>query len=188
MGRIKRIITALVTLAAVLAFSVNAYAAPHAVTQQTLAAANATHKYYTGIPQNVVNLTEESLQSLATLIMSDPSYTTDLQRVQAAASFTAMFCNQSQYGSDATKYYRSPAGPFYAGIYTCAGSTRGLGRLLDYMGYDWVHVNENQNAHQWCVVNMDGQTGYADGMGGFAGYGSYPPSGSVLSDGRVIIY
>ena len=56
-------------------------------------------------------------------------------------------------------------GVFVAGVYTCAGTTRALGRVLDYMGYSWQHVNENKWSHQWCIVTMDGQAGYADGMG-----------------------
>ena len=51
------------------------------------------------------------------------------------------------YGTDADKYYRSPYGVFVAGVYTCAGSTRALGRVLDYMGYSWQHVNENKWVH-----------------------------------------
>ena len=72
---------------------------------------------------------------------------------------------------DTTKYYRSPYGVFVAGVYTFAGSTRSLGRVLDYMGYSWQHSHENENRHQWCVLTMDGQTGFADGMAGIAGYG-----------------
>ena len=69
-----------------------------------------------------------------------------------------------------------------AGVYTCAGTTRALGRVLDYMGYSWQHVNENKWSHQWCIVTMDGQAGYADGMGGIAGYGEMV-SGMTMADG-----
>ena len=41
------------------------------------------------------------------------------------------------------------------------------------MGYNWRHVNENQWAHQWCVLEMDGQIGFADGQVGMAGYGEH---------------
>ena len=94
----------------------------------------------------------------------------------------AAYCDNCIYGSDTNKYYRSPYGVFVAGVYTCAGSTRALGRVLDYMGYSWQHVNENKWSHQWCIVTMDGQTGYADGMGGIAGYGEMV-SGMTLADG-----
>ena len=89
--------------------------------------------------------------------------------------------------ADADKHYRSPYGVFVAGVYTCAGTTRALGRVLDYMGYSWQHVNENKWSHQWCIVTMDGQTGYADGMGGIAGYGEMV-SGMTLADGRTIYF
>ncbi len=44
------------------------------------------------------------------------------------------------------------------------------------------HVNENKWVHQWCILTMDGQTGYADGMGDIAGYGEMV-SGMTLADG-----
>ncbi|WP_024864581.1 hypothetical protein [Butyrivibrio sp. FCS014] len=157
------------------------------VTSKTLAAANKTHKYYTKIPADVVKASDTYAQQIADSIMADPTYTTDLQRVNAAAQSVALMCSVCQYGSDSTKYYRSPAGVYIAGIYTCAGSTRALGRILDYMGYTWTHANENQNRHQWCILTMDGQTGFADGMGGFAGYGNMT-NGMTLPDGRVIYY
>ena len=184
----KKILAAILTVTAVLSLTVNVYAAPHAVTPQTLAASDKVHKYYTGIPAGDVNLSEQAVQTIAGTILADPSYATDVQKVAAAAGMVAAISSQSMYGQDVSKYYRSPAGLTVAGVYTCAGSTRTLGRILDYMGYDWVHVNENRNAHQWCVMNVDGQPGFADGMGGFAGYGAYPPSGTTLPDGRVIVY
>ena len=69
-----------------------------------------------------------------------------------------------------------------AGVYTCAGTTRALGRVLDYMGYGWQHVNENKWVHQWCIMTMDGQTRYADGMGGIAGYGEMV-NGMTMANG-----
>ena len=99
----------------------------------------------------------------------------------------AAYCDNCIYGSDTNKYYRSPYGVFVAGVYTCAGTTRALGRVLDYMGYSWQHVNENKWSHQWCIVTMDGQAGYADGMGGIAGYGEMV-SGMTLADGRTIYF
>lgn len=46
----KKILAAILTVTAVLSLTVNVYAAPHAVTPQTLAASDKVHKYYTGIP------------------------------------------------------------------------------------------------------------------------------------------
>ena len=47
-------------------------------------------------------------------------------------------------------------------------------------------MNENQNCHQWCVLNMDGKLGYADGMSGLVGYGQFQ-SGMELSDGSIVL-
>ena len=117
--------------------------------------------------------------------MQNPSYTTDLQRVNAAAAVVASYADNCTYGVDANKYYRSPYGVFVTGNYTCAGTTRALGRVLDYMGYSYTHMNENKWSHQWNVLVMDGQIGYADGMAGYAGYGDYH-SGTQLPDGSTV--
>ena len=42
------------------------------------------------------------------------------------------------------------------------------------MGYDWEHANPNTKTHQWCIVNMDNQEGYADAMGYGCGFGIHP--------------
>lgn len=55
-------------------------------------------------------------------------------------------------------------------------------------GFSWQHMNPNQWTHQWCALTMDGQPGWADGMGGIADYGDYPllNGGSyTASDGTV---
>ena len=157
------------------------------VDQKTLDAAAAAHSYYKGLSAEQAAAADAVAQQIADTIMSNSAYTTDCQRITAAAQTVASYCNNSVYGADADKYYRSPYGVFVAGVYTCAGSTRALGRVLDYMGYSWQHVNENKWVHQWCVLTMDGQTGYADGMGGIAGYGEMV-SGMTLADGRTIYF
>ena len=158
------------------------------VTPETLNAANALHSYYTSkMSADEINLAELNAKYYADAIMASPDLTTDLDRVYAAAYIVSLHCSEAQYGQDTTKYYKSPVGLFVYNIYTCAGSTRSLGRILDYMGFEWYHVNENQNKHQWCVVVMDGQVGYADGMGGFAGYGEMQ-SGVTTVDGQVIYF
>lgn len=157
------------------------------VDQKTLDAAAAAHNYYKGLTKEQAAAADAVAQQIADTIMSNPAYTTDCQRITAAAQTVASYCNNSVYGADTDKYYRSPYGVFVAGVYTCAGSTRALGRVLDYMGYSWQHVNENKWVHQWCILTMDGQTGYADGMGGIAGYGEMV-SGMTLADGRTIYF
>lgn len=157
------------------------------VDQKTLDEAAAVHSYYKGVTAEQAAAADAVAKQIAEAIMSNTAYTTDLQRVTAAAQIVAAYCNYSVYGSDVNKYYRSPYGPFVAGVYTCAGSTRALGRVLDYMGYSWQHVNESKWVHQWCILMMDGQTGFADGMGGCAGYGEMV-SGMTLADGRTIYF
>jgi len=144
------------------------------VEQQIVSNATTTqgnHNYYKNISQEQAAQADAVASQIANQIMSNPAYTSDLQRVQAAAQIVAGYSSSCSYGRDAAGYYRSPYGVFVAGVYTCAGSARALGRVLDFMGFSWKHANENQNAHQWCIVTMDGQIGFADGMGGFAGYG-----------------
>lgn len=97
----------------------------------------------------------------------------DLERVQAAAQIVAGYCSRAVYTTEDPDYCTA-YGVFCKGVYTCAGSTRALGMVLECMGFRWGHVNPNMWTHQWCEVTMDGQLGYADGMGGVAGYGEYP--------------
>ena len=146
---------------------------------------NSVHNYYTGVSSEVAQLSDQVASDIAASIMGNTAYTTDLQRVTVAAEMVKQYCDADTYGMDTTKYYRSPYGVFIAGVYTCAGSTRALGRILDYMGFEWQHTHENQNRHQWCVLTMDGQTGYADGMAGIAGYGTMT-NGMTLPDGSTI--
>ena len=98
-----------------------------------------------------------------------------MAKIRKAASIIYREYNlHNTYGTDANKYYRGPYGVFIAGVYTCAGGARALGRVLDFMGYDWEHANPNQWTHQWCIENMDGKTGYADAMGYGCGFGTHP--------------
>ena len=69
--------------------------------------------------------------------------------------------------------YNQPFGTLITGYSSCAGSTRALGLILEYMGFEWYHANEGQWDHQWCIVyDVDGKTAFADGSWiGLAGYG-----------------
>ena len=153
--------------------------------QESKYTVNSVHNYYTGVSSECVQLSDQIASDIAASIMGNTAYTTDLQRVTAATKIVKQYCDANTYGMDTTKYYRSPYGVFIAGVYTCAGSTRALGRILDYMGFEWQHTHENQNRHQWCVLTLDGQTGYADGMAGIAGYGTMT-NGMTLPDGSTL--
>ena len=134
---------------------------------------NTSHSYYKGLTQAQATEADKIARSIAQEIMADKSLNTDLKKVRTATRIVARFCSMCAYGNDKNRYYRTPYGVFVAGVFTCAGATRALGRVLDFMGYDWQHVNENQWAHQWCVLEMDGEIGFADGQVGMAGYGEH---------------
>ncbi len=97
----------------------------------------------------------------------------DLEKVRQAAQIVAEYSWNAVYTTEDPDY-QTAYGVLCKGVYTCAGSTRALGLVLECMGYSWSHVNENQWSHQWCSVVMDGQQGWADGMGGIADYGECP--------------
>ena len=131
------------------------------------------HGYRKGLTDSQADEADRIAREIAGNVMNDSRLVTDLHRVRAASRIVARFCQHADYGNDEKRYYRTPYGVFVAGVYTCAGATRALGRVLDFMGYSWEHVNENKWEHQWCVLEMDGKKGFADGMGGFAGYGEH---------------
>ena len=139
------------------------------------AAALGKHDYYKYCSQEQANQADAVARNIATRVLSDGSLTTDLDKIRKASSIIYReYIVNNAYGTDANKYYRGPYGVFIAGIHTCAGGARALGRVLDFMGYDWEHANPNQWTHQWCIVNMDGKTGYADAMGYGCGFGTHP--------------
>ena len=143
------------------------------------------HQYYWDIPPDIAEAAEKTASGIAAYVMGRDDLSGDLERVRLAAEIVAKFYDDGVYGRDDTKFYRSPAGVYVLGTSTCAGTTRALGRVLDHMGSPWTHVNENQFCHQWCVLEMDGKTGYADGMAGIAGYGQMY-SGMQLEDGTIL--
>ena len=132
-----------------------------------------SHNYYRGLTKQQADEADKVARNIAQAIMAEKRLDSDLKRVMIAARIVASFCERSNYIMDEQKYYRSPYGVFVAGVFTCAGATRALGRVLDFMGLEWQHVNENQYSHQWCILNMDGRQGYADGQVGAAGYGEH---------------
>lgn len=170
----------LAVIALTLAFSPEAYCAkkkksrPKTSQPQTQPVKKSDpHSYYRGLKPEQAEQADNVARKIADAVMSEKSLTSDLQRVKAAAVIVARYCSRCMYGNDPYKYYRSPYGVFVAGIFTCSGATRALGRVLDFMGYKWEHANENQYSHQWCILEMDGRKGFADGQLGAAGYGEY---------------
>lgn len=112
-------------------------------------------------------------REIAQLLADSIPAGTDLERVNAAAYMVSVFAYYGEYTMDGEDYKR-PYGVFVKGVYSCAGCTRALGLILECMGYEWEHINEHQYTHQWCVLEMDGQIGWADGQIGYAGYGGHP--------------
>lgn len=140
--------------------------------------------YYVGGDGKWVNDTKASKQAqalkIAKQIAADiPTDLSDLERVKRAAATVSRYCGTATYTMSGENY-NTAYGVFIAKEYSCAGATRALGMVLECMGYSWTHINENQMTHQWCELKMDGQTGYADGMAGFAYYGEYPKSGEII--------
>ena len=110
--------------------------------------------------------------------------TTDLEKIGIAASIINSYIEENHGGSyygiaggDLVSImvpgYNQPFGTLVTFYSTCAGDTRALGLVLEYMGFEWFHEGENQWDHQWCVVyDVDGQTAFADGSYmGVVGYG-----------------
>ena len=147
------------------------------------------HTYYNNhCPSEGIAKADAIAKSIADRVMANPNYKTDLDKVSAAAREVAQYTARGKYGADANKYYRTPYGVFVTGNWTCAGSTRALGRVLDFMGYEWTHVNENEWLHQWNVLYMDGQIGYADAAvinTGRAGYGTYEWGEQVVREAKA---
>ncbi|MDR0518627.1 MAG: InlB B-repeat-containing protein [Clostridiales Family XIII bacterium] len=95
---------------------------------------------------------------------------TTMDRLQAAADSVAAYYNQCEYTSK-SKTYNIAQGVFVDGTATCAGATRALGMVLDYMGYKWKHMNPNKWTHQWCKVYTKDGVMWADG--GVTNIGAY---------------
>ena len=119
-------------------------------------------------------MAKEEAKEIADHIMNELPLTSDLERIAAAAAIINQYVADG-CSTSAVPGYNQPFGTLITGYSSCAGSTRALGLVLEYMGFEWYHVNENQWDHQWCVVyDVDGQTAFADGSWvGVAGYGSW---------------
>ena len=125
-------------------------------------------------PEKYFNQKEKEAAEVAKDIISTiPQDVSDFEKIKYASATVCLFCSCCEYTTEGVDYCQ-PYGVFVKGEFSCAGSTRALGLLLDYMGYDWEHINENQWTHQWCELYLDGKKVWADGMAGLCGYGEYP--------------
>jgi len=126
----------------------------------------------------------EEAKLIADYALNYPGADTDLKKISIAAGLVHEYVKIGR-GSSVTKIengqlvsysipgYNQPFGTLVTFHSSCAGDTRALGLVLEYMGFEWYHTNENQWDHQWCVVyNVDGQTAFADSSAyGIVGYG-----------------
>ena len=130
-------------------------------------------------------MAREEAREIADYVRNELTWTSDLELIAAAAAVINLnYVSKGKGGSYyaiengelVTAYvpgYNQPFGTLITNYSTCAGDVRALGMVLEYLGFSWYHMNENQWGHQWCVVyDVDGQTAFADGsMYGVAGYG-----------------
>lgn len=105
----------------------------------------------------------------------------EVEKVAYAAGVINAYCAQGTYTTEG-QIYRTAYGVFVGGEYSCAGATRALGLVLDYLGITWVHKNANTWNDQWCQVIVDGKEGYADAITATAGYGKHPNEGGSEKD------
>lgn len=119
--------------------------------------------------------------SSSTSNTSDKNKVKDIEKVAYAAGVINAYCEQGTYTTEG-KIYRTAYGVFVGGEYSCAGATRALGLVLDYLGITWVHKNANTWNDQWCQVIVDGKEGYADAITASAGYGKHPNEGGNAKD------
>lgn len=125
-----------------------------------------------------VNASKSSSKSSSS---SSKNTVKDVEKVAYAAGVINAYCAQGTYTTEG-KIYRTAYGVFVGGEYSCAGATRALGLVLDYLGITWVHKNANTWNDQWCQVIVDGKEGYADAISASAGYGKHPNEGGSEKD------
>ena len=100
----------------------------------------------------------------------------DFDRVSRAAKAVSNYYYRGVHKESGLDY-RTPYGVFIKGESSCAGATRALIQVLEAMGYgNLTHANANSWSHQWVILTMDGQIGYADGQVGMVGFGNHPSS------------
>ncbi len=80
------------------------------------------------------NNKDAQARAVARQIAASISGSTDLQKIEKAAQIVAEYCNRGTYTMEGEDY-STAYGVFISGQYSCAGATRALGMVLDYMGY-----------------------------------------------------
>lgn len=111
----------------------------------------------------------EIAQQIANYSKTDDNIQTVINAVSKVNDY---FINGVYASSGAN--YSTAYGVFIAGESSCAGVTRALGMVLDCLGYEWTHINENQWEHQWCEVIINGNKYFADAQSGIFGLGNHP--------------
>ena len=137
-------------------------------------AANPDHKYYKYLTSQQAAQADAIAKAIAQEAMKYGG-NTDREKIAYASQRVKEYLDNARYGNDEDYHYRSPYGVFVSGRWTCAGSARALGRVLDFMGYTWYHAGEDQWDHQWVCVKMDGEYGSVEPQYGATGccYGNY---------------
>ena len=136
-------------------------------------AAKPDHQYYKHLSLQQAAEADAIAKQIAEEALAQPGKEGD--KVAYAANLVQQYVRNCRYDNDENYYYRSPYGVFVAGVFTCAGATRAMGRVLDYMGYTWYHVGEDQWDHQWTVVKIDGEYAWIDiqKIGALSGFGNH---------------
>lgn len=103
--------------------------------------------------------------------------TTELDHIRAASRMLYKYVESGTYGFEPN--YDSPYGLIIGGNYSCAGTAAAMCMTLTEMGYtkdtrETGWTNKGMWTHQWAMLLIDGQWGWADCMGGIADYGDYP--------------
>lgn len=117
-----------------------------------------------------------------------------IKMIAYATGVVRAYCDLGTYTTEG-KIYRTAYGVFVGREYSCAGATRALGLVLDYLDayytddppLKWVHVNANTWNDQWCQIVCDKHEAYADPVSAWAGYGKHPNEGGSKKDVQTYV-
>ncbi len=145
-------------------------------------AASEGHNYYSGLTYDQAEQADKVALEIAEEILSDSSYTTRIEMVEAAAKAVAKYCGKAEYEADEAGTFTTPYGVFVSKKWSSAGAAKALGKVLDYMGIDWIHRNEGTGEHQYCEILIDGKESFADASVGDAKIGEWSRYYEVRDD------